>query len=413
MNDRRVVITGLGAVTPLGNTMEKTWENIVAGKSGIDLVTRVNRDDFPAKVAAEVKDFDIKKYVDKKDARKMDLFTQYAVAASEMAVEDANLTIDDSNRNQVGVWIGSGIGGMQTWEEQHQKFLEKGPKRVSPFFVPMMIPDMAAGQVSIQLGAKGINSCTVTACASGANSIGDAFKAVQRGDADYMIAGGTEAPITNMAFAGFCSAKALSTNEDPSKASRPFDQNRDGFVMGEGAGILILESLETALERDAHIYGEIVGYGSTGDAFHITAPAESGEGAARAMDKALQDANISPNEVDYVNAHGTSTNLNDKYETMAIKTVFGEHAKKLAVSSTKSMTGHLLGAAGGIEAVISVKSIDNNIIPATTNYETPDPECDLDYVPNEARKQEVNVVMSNSLGFGGHNVALIFKKYQK
>lgn len=276
----------------------------------------------------------------------------------------------------------------------------------------MMIPDMAAGQVSIQLGAKGINSCSVTACASGANSIGDAYKAVARGDVDYIIAGGTEAPITNMAFAGFSSMKALSQNEDPATASRPFDKNRDGFVMGEGAGILILETLETALERGARIYGEIVGYGATGDAFHITAPAQGGEGAARAMQHAIKDAGISPDEVDYVNAHGTSTDLNDKYETMAIKTVFGDHANKLAVSSTKSMTGHLLGAAGGVEAVIAVKSINDNIIPATINYETPDPECDLDYVPNEARKQEVNVVMSNSLGFGGHNVALIFKKYE-
>lgn len=413
MNDRRVVVTGLGAVTPVGNNVETMWDSIVAGKSGIDLVTRVNKDDFSAKVAAEVKDFDIKQYdVDKKEARKMDLFTQYAVAAAKMAVKDANLTINDDNAYNVGVWIGSGIGGMHTWEDQHKKFLEKGPKRVSPFFVPMMIPDMAAGQVSIQLGAKGINSCSVTACASGANSIGDAYKAVARGTVDYIIAGGTEAPITNMAFAGFSSMKALSQNEDPMKASRPFDMDRDGFVMGEGAGILILEDLETALERGAHIYGEIVGYGATGDAYHITAPAEGGEGAARAMQQAIEDAGISPAEIDYVNAHGTSTDLNDKYETTAIKTVFGDHASKLAVSSTKSMTGHLLGAAGGVEAVISVKSINDNIIPATINYETPDPECDLDYVPNEARKQEVNVVMSNSLGFGGHNVALIFKKYE-
>ena len=412
MSERRVVVTGLGAVTPVGNNVETMWENILAGKSGVGLVTRVNRDDFPAKVAAEVKDFDVLEYVDKKEARKMDLFTQYAVAAAKMAVADAKLTIDDSNRDDVGVWIGSGIGGMQTWEDQHTKFLEKGPRRVSPFFVPMMIPDMAAGQVSIQLGARGINSCSTTACASGANSIGDAFRAIQRGDAAYMIAGGAEAPISNMAFAGFTSAKALSTNEDPSKASRPFDKNRDGFVMGEGSGLLILETLETALERGAHIYGEIVGYGATGDAYHITAPAEGGEGAARAMQKAIDDAGIAHDEVDYVNAHGTSTDLNDKYETMAIKTVFGDHAHQLAVSSTKSMTGHLLGAAGGIEAVIAVKSIKDNIIPATTNYETPDPECDLDYVPNEARKQEVNVVMSNSLGFGGHNVALIFKKYE-
>lgn len=412
MDNKRVVITGLGAITPLGNNVDTMWENVLAGKSGIDFVTRVNKDDFPAKVAAEVKEFDPTAYMDKKDARKMDPFTQYAVAAAKMAVEDAKLTIDDSNAHRVGVWIGSGIGGMQTWEDQHTKFLEKGPKRVSPFFVPMMIPDMAAGQVSIQLGAKGINSCSVTACASGANSIGDAFKAVQRGDVDYIIAGGTEAPISNMAFAGFSSAKALSLNEDPAKASRPFDKNRDGFVMGEGSGILIMETLETALERGAHIYGEIVGYGATGDAYHITAPAEHGEGAARAMQKAIEDAGLQPEDVDYINAHGTSTALNDKFETEAIKTVFGEYAYKVAVSSTKSMTGHLLGAAGGIESVISLKTIEDSIIPATINYETPDEDCDLDYVPNEARKQNVNVVVSNSLGFGGHNVALVFKKYQ-
>ena len=412
MKENRVVVTGLGAVTPLGNDVETMWENILAGKSGVDFVTKVNKDHYPAKVAAEVKDFEPTEYMDKKDVRKMDPFTQYAVAAAKMAVEDAKLTIDDSNAHRVGVWIGSGIGGMKTWEDQHTKLLEKGPKRVSPFFVPMMIPDMAAGQVSIQLGAKGINSCSVTACASGANSIGDAFKAVQRGDVDYIIAGGTEAPISDMAFAGFSSAKALSTNEDPSTASRPFDKNRDGFVMGEGAGILILESLDSAIERGAKIYGEIVGYGATGDAYHITAPAENGEGAARAMQLALKDAGIAPEEVDYINAHGTSTNLNDKYETAAIKSVFGDYANKLAISSTKSMTGHLLGAAGGVEAVISIKSIQDSIVPATINYENPDPDCDLDYVPNEARQQNVDVVVSNSLGFGGHNVALVFKKYK-
>lgn len=412
MEQKRVVITGLGAISPLGNTVDTMWGNIVAGKSGIGLATKVNIDNFQAKVAAEVKDFDPTAYMDKKDARKMDPFTQYAVAASKMAVEDAKLEINEDNAHRVGVWIGSGIGGMSTWEDQHSKFIEKGPKRVSPFFVPMMIPDMAAGQVSIQLGAKGINSCSVTACASGANSIGDAFKAVQRGDVDYIIAGGTEAPITNMSFAGFSSAKALSLNDDPKKASRPFDKDRDGFVMGEGSGIMILESLETALERGAHIYGEIVGYGATGDAYHITAPAEHGEGAARAMQMALDDAGLSPNQVDYINAHGTSTALNDKFETEAIKTVLGDHSKHVAVSSTKSMTGHLLGAAGGIEALISIKSITDSIVPATINYENPDPDCDLDYVPNEARKQNVDVVMSNSLGFGGHNVALVFKKYQ-
>jgi len=412
MNNRRVVITGVGAVASLGNDADTLWDNIIAGKSGIDTITRVNKDDFPVHVAAEIKDFDAKEYMERKEARKMDLFTQYAVAASKMAVEDANLVIDDSNAERVGVWIGCGIGGMDTYEDQLRKFIDKGYRRVSPFFVPMLIPDMAAGQVSIQLGAKGINSCTVTACASGTNSIGDAFKAVQRGDVDCMITGGTEAPITNMAFAGFSSMKALSFNEDPKKASRPFDKNRDGFIMGEGAGILVLESLESALARDAKIYAEIVGYGATGDAYHITAPAEGGEGGARAMQMAIDDAGISPTEVDYINAHGTSTGLNDKYETLAIKTVFGEHAYSLAVSSTKSMTGHLLGAAGGIEGVIAVKSIDDGIIPATINYETPDPDCDLDYVPNESRKQDINYVLSNSLGFGGHNATIVFKKYQ-
>lgn len=412
MKSRRVVITGLGAVTPVGNDVETMWDNIVAGNSGIDFITKVDKDEFPVHVAGEIKAFDSSLYIDKRDARKMDLFTQYAVAASKMAVDDAKLTIDDSNAHRVGVWIGSGIGGMETYEKQHNRFIKGGYRRVSPFFVPMLIPDMASGQVSIQLGAKGINSCTVTACASGANSIGDAFKAVQRGDADYMITGGTEAPITNMAFAGFSSMRALSQNEDPNTASRPFDKNRDGFVMGEGAGILILETLESAEARGAHIYAEIVGYGSTGDAYHISSPAEGGEGAARAMQQAIDDAGVAITDVTYINAHGTSTNMNDKYETAAIKTVFGDHAPSLAVSSTKSMTGHLLGAAGGIEAVISVKAIEDGIVPATTNYETKDEECDLDYVPNESRKQDVNVVMSNSFGFGGHNVALIFKKYE-
>jgi len=412
MENRRVVVTGIGAVTSLGNDAKTFWENIVQNKSGIDFITRVDKDDFPVHVAAEIKDFDVRKFVERKDARKMDLFTQYAVAASKMAVEDANLTIDESNADRVGVWIGCGIGGMDTYEEQLRRFIDKGYRRVSPFFVPMLIPDMAAGQVSIQLGAKGINSCTVTACASGANSIGDAFKAVQRGDADYIITGGTESPITNMAFAGFSAMKALTFNDDPQTASRPFDKNRDGFVMGEGAGILVIETLDSALERGADIYAEIVGYGATGDAYHITAPAEGGEGAARAMKQALADAAIAPEAVDYINAHGTSTDMNDRYETQAIKKVFGEHATKLAVSSTKSMTGHLLGAAGGVESVISVKAIDDGVIPATINYETPDPDCDLDYVPNESRKQDVNVVLSNSFGFGGHNACLVFKKYE-
>ncbi|MFD1066740.1 beta-ketoacyl-ACP synthase II [Oceanobacillus locisalsi] len=413
MVEKRVVITGLGAITPVGNDVAAMWESIRNGKSGIDFVTKVDKELFTAKAAAEVKDFDPSDYMDKKDARKMDPFTQFAVAAAQMAVDDAKLEITEENASRVGVWIGSGIGGMKTWEDQHSKFLEKGPKRVSPFFVPMMIPDMAAGQVSIQLGAKGINSCTVTACSSGANSIGDAFKAIQRGDADAMITGGTEAPISNMAFAGFSSAKALSTTEDPKKASRPFDKERNGFVMGEGSGILILESLESALERGANIYAEIAGYGATGDAYHITAPAENGEGAARAMQEAIKDSKLQSNDIDYVNAHGTSTDLNDKFETQAIKDVFGEQkTSSLAISSTKSMTGHLLGAAGAVEAIISIKAIIDGIVPPTVNYEYPDPECDLDYVPNEAREQKVNAVLSNSLGFGGHNVALVFKKYE-
>lgn len=411
MEKRRVVVTGIGAVTPLGNDANTTWENVINSQSGIDYITKVDKDQFPAKVAGEIKDFDPTQFIDRKEVKRMDLFTQYAVAAALMAVEDAKLIIDDSNAERVGVWIGSGIGGMHVYEEQVRRFIDKGYRRVSPFFVPMLIPDMAAGQVSILLGAKGINSCTVTACASGANSIGDAFKAIQRGDVDYMITGGTESPINNIAFAGFSAMKALSFNEDPKTASRPFDLNRDGFVMGEGAGIIVLETLESALERGAKIYAEIVGYGATGDAYHITAPAENGEGAARAMQKALDDAGLKPEAITYINAHGTSTELNDKYETAAIKRVFGDHAYQLAVSSTKSMTGHLLGAAGGVEAVISVKAIDDGVIPATINYETPDPECDLDYVPNESRKVDVQTVMSNSFGFGGHNACLIFKKY--
>lgn len=413
MSKRRVVITGMGAITPIGNDVATTWESAVNGKSGVGPLTRIDSNDYPAKVAAEIKDFDVETYMDKKEARKMDRFTQYAVAASFMAVRDANLEITDEIAPRVGVWIGSGIGGMETFENQFETLLTKGARRVSPFFVPMMIPDMAAGQVSIALGAKGFNSCTVTACATGTNSIGDAFKVIERGDADVMISGGTEAPITRMAFAGFCASKALSTNPDPATASRPFDANRDGFVMGEGAGILVLEELEHALARGAEIYAEIVGYGATGDAHHITAPAPGGEGGVRAMRMAMENGGLSPEDVDYVNAHGTSTSYNDKFETLAIKEVFGEHAYKLAVSSTKSMTGHLLGAAGGVEAILSILAIKEGIIPPTINYSEKDPECDLDYVPNEARKAEVNVALSNSLGFGGHNATIIFKKYEQ
>lgn len=403
MTKKRVVVTGLGALSPLGNDVDTSWNNAINGVSGIGPITRVDAEEYPAKVAAELKDFNVEDYMDKKEARKMDRFTQYAVVAAKMAVEDADLNITDEIAPRVGVWVGSGIGGLETLESQFEIFLTKGPRRVSPFFVPMMIPDMATGQISIALGAKGVNSCTVTACATGTNSIGDAFKVIQRGDADVMVTGGTEAPLTRMSFAGFSANKALSTNPDPKTASRPFDKNRDGFVMGEGAGIIVLEELEHALARGAKIYGEIVGYGSTGDAYHITAPAQDGEGGARAMQEAIKDAGIAPEEIDYINAHGTSTYYNDKYETMAIKTVFGEHAHKLAVSSTKSMTGHLLGAAGGIEAIFSILAIKEGVIPPTINIQTPDEECDLDYVPDEARRQELNYVLSNSLGFGGHN----------
>ncbi|KAF1680213.1 MULTISPECIES: beta-ketoacyl-ACP synthase II [Bacillus] len=412
MSKKRVVVTGLGALSPLGNDVDTSWNNAINGVSGIAPITRVDAEEYPAKVAAELKDFNVEDYMDRKEARKMDRFTQYAVVAAKMAVEDADLDINDEIAPRVGVWVGSGIGGLETLESQFEIFLTKGPRRVSPFFVPMMIPDMATGQISIALGAKGVNSCTVTACATGTNSIGDAFKVIQRGDADVMVTGGTEAPLTRMSFAGFSANKALSTNPDPKTASRPFDKNRDGFVMGEGAGIIVLEELEHALARGAKIYGEIVGYGSTGDAYHITAPAQDGEGGARAMKEAIKDANIAPEEIDYINAHGTSTYYNDKYETMAIKTVFGGHAHKLAISSTKSMTGHLLGAAGGIEAIFSVLAIKEGVIPPTINIQTPDEECDLDYVPDEARKQDLNYVLSNSLGFGGHNATLIFKKYE-
>lgn len=411
MEKRRVVITGLGIVSPVGNTVEEAWNSIVAGKSGIKPMTRLNADDYPAKVAAEIRDFDPEQFVEKKEARKMDRFTQFAVAAAKMAVADAKLEITEENAPRVGVWVGSGIGGMETFETQYKIFLERGYRRVSPFFVPMMIPDMAAGQVSIYLGAKGVNSCTVTACATGTNSIGDAFKVIQRGDADAMISGGTEAPITQMSVAGFCANTALSTNPDPATASRPFDSERDGFVIGEGAGIVVLEELEHAKARGAHIYAEIVGYGSTGDAHHITAPAPDGEGGARAMKMAIDDAGLSPSDIDYINAHGTSTPYNDKFETAAIKTVFGDHAQKLAISSTKSMTGHLLGAAGGVEAIFTALAIQENTLPPTINLQNPDPECDLDYVPNEARNAEIRAAMSNSLGFGGHNATIVLQQY--
>jgi 3-oxoacyl-[acyl-carrier-protein] synthase II len=408
----RVVITGIGAVTPVGNDALTAWDNIKNGVSGIGPATIFDVEKVDVKIAAEVKDFSPEAYMDRKEARRMGRYSQFAVAASKMAVQDAGIQIGvDIQPERVGVWIGSGIGGLGEFEEQHKKFIEKGQRRVNPFTIPMFIPDMAAGQVSIELGAKGINNCSVTACASGANSIGDAFRVIQKGDMDMIIAGGTEATITEMTVAGFSNMTALSKNPDPNTASRPFDKNRDGFVIGEGAGIVVLEELEHALARGAHIYGELVGYGATGDAYHITTPAIEGEGAQRAMKLALKDARISPEQVDYINAHGTSTYYNDLYETVAIKEVFKEHAYQLSVSSTKSMTGHLLGATGAIEAIFSLLSIKDGIIPPTINYETPDEGLDLDYVPNVAKKKDVQVVLSNSLGFGGHNATLLFKKF--
>jgi len=410
---RRVVVTGMGAVTPLGLGVDAFWEGLVQGRSGVGPITQFDASAFSTRIAAEVKDFDPTDFMDKKDARRMDRFAQFAVAGARMALEDAGIS-DNVDWERVGVLIGSGIGGIHTFEEQCRNLFEKGPDRVSPFFVPMMIPDMAAGQVSILLGAKGHNACTVTACASGSHSIGDAFKVIQRGQADVMITGGTEAAVSALSMAGFCAARTLSTrNDEPERASRPFDKDRDGFVLGEGAGILILEELEHAKARGAKIYAEIIGYASTGDAYHITAPAPEGDGARRAMLAALEDAGVEPGDVDYINAHGTSTEYNDKFETMAIKAVFKEAAYRIPVSSTKSMTGHLLGAAGGVEAIATCKALAEQVIPPTINYETPDPECDLDYVPNQARPAQLEIAISNSFGFGGHNAVLVFRRYRE
>lgn len=407
----RVVVTGVGVITPLGNTVEKFWNSLINGESGIDTVTKFDVSEFPTKVAAEVKDFEPTLYIDKKEARRMDRFIQFAVASAKLALEDSQIDLSKVDLNRFGVIYGTGIGGMETLENQIKIMYEKGPGKVSPFFIPMMIANMAAGQIAITFGLKGINETIVNACASSTNAIGEAFKAIQRGEADLIVTGGTEAAITPMSFAGFCAMKAMSTNEDPKKASRPFDLNRDGFVMGEGSASLILESLEHAQKRGAKIYAEIIGYGATDDAYHITAPAPEGEGAARAMEAALKDGKVSFEMIDYINAHGTSTEYNDKFETMAIKKVFKDHAYKLYVSSIKSMVGHLLGAAGAVEAVATVLTIKNGIIPPTINYETPDPECDLNYVPNEAIEKEVNYAISNSFGFGGHNGTILFKKF--
>ncbi|OHP14619.1 beta-ketoacyl-ACP synthase II [Staphylococcus sp. HMSC058E03] len=408
----RVVITGIGALSPIGNDAHTSWNNALKGVNGIDEITRINTDPYNVKLAGELKDFNIEDYLDRKEARRMDRFTQYAVVAARQALEDAQYEINDDNAARIGVWIGSGIGGMETFEYAHNQLLEKGPRRVSPFFVPMLIPDMATGQVSIDTGAKGPNGSIVTACATGTNSIGEAFKIIQRGDADAMITGGTEAPITDMAIAGFSASRALSTNNDRETACRPFQEGRDGFVMGEGAGILFIESLESAQARGANIYAEIVGYGTTGDAYHITAPAPQGEGGSRAMQAALDDAGIEAKDVQYLNAHGTSTPVGDLFEVQAIKNTFGNAVNNLKVSSTKSMTGHLLGATGGIEAIFSALSIRDSKVAPTIHAMTPDPECDLDFVPNEAQDLEITHAMSNSLGFGGHNAVLVFKKFE-
>jgi 3-oxoacyl-[acyl-carrier-protein] synthase II len=409
---RRVVVTGVGLVIPTGIGTETAWKNICEGKSGIGFLTRFDPNGFETKIAGEVKGFNPEVYIEKKEIKKMDLFIQYALAATGEALEDAQLKITPENCDRIGVIVGTGLGGLPTLEKYHQILLEKGPSRISPFFIPMLIANLASGQIAIRFGVKGPNTCIVTACATGAHCIGDAFRAIVYGDAEAIIAGGTEANISPLSIAGFNAMKALSTrNEEPEKACRPFEKNRDGFVVAEGAGILILEELEFALKRGAKIYGELIGYGYTGDAYHITAPSPEGEGAARCMRMAIKDAGLRPEDIDYINAHGTSTPLNDLTETQAIKTVFGEHAKKVAISATKSMTGHLLGAAGSTEAIFSLLAIRDGIIPPTINYDVPDPECDLDYVPNVARRQTLTVVMSNAFGFGGTNATLVLRKF--
>ena len=409
---KRVVITGLGAITPIGNNLTEYWDGLLQGRNGVGSVTLFDASKHACQIAAEVKDFDPHEYLDRKDAKRMDRFAQFGVCASKQAIADADFTIDELNADRVGVLIGTGVGGLKVMEDQNENLLTKGPRKVSPFTIPMMISNMAAGLTAIHTGAKGPNSCTVTACAAGSHAIGDAFRLIQGGYADAMICGGAEAAVTPLSFAGFCSAKALSTrNDDPTHASRPFDRDRDGFVMGEGSGILFLEELDHALAREAKIYAEIVGYGMTCDAYHMTSPVPGGQGAAKAIELALSDGDISPEQVDYINAHGTSTQANDSNETKAIKKALGERVKEIVVSSTKSMTGHLLGGSGGIEAVATVMAIQNDKVPPTINLVNPDEECDLDYIPNESRDHQVNVALSNSFGFGGHNVTLAFKKY--
>jgi beta-ketoacyl-acyl-carrier-protein synthase II len=411
--EKRVVITGIGAVTPIGIGKQAFWDGLISGKNGIGPITAFDTTHFVVRIAGEVKNFNPEEFLSKKEMRKNDRFVQFAIVAAKLAVESAKLEIHDSNREEIGVLVGSGIGGISTIEEQHRILLEKGPDRISPFFIPMLISNMASGQVSILLGVRGPNTCVVTACATGCHAIGDAYLIIKRGEANFMIAGGSEAAVAPMAVAGFSALKALSTrNDEPMKASRPFDKMRDGFVLAEGAGIVILEELSSALSRKAHIYAEIIGYGMSADAYHMTAPDPEGAGAVRAMQKALDSAGILPEDVDYINAHGTSTKLNDKVETDAIKKVFHSHARKLAVSSTKSMTGHVLGATGALEIIATALTLQHNLIPPTINYEFPDPECDLDYVPNQAREKYVKVAISNSFGFGGHNAVLALKKFE-
>ena len=413
MSERRVVITGIGVLTPLGSELEVFWQNLLAGKSGIAPVTRFDTTAFDCKIGGEVKDFKAEDFMPIKETRRTDRFTQYAIGAAKKAVADAGIDVAKGDPNRVGVLIGSGIGGMETIEDQVGTLIRRGPGRVSPFMIPMLIVNMASGYVSMLVGAKGPNLAGVSACATATHALGEAARAIVHNDADIMIAGGTEAAITQMGYAGFCAMKALSTrNSEPERASRPFDAQRDGFVMGEGAGVCILEALEHARKRHAKIYAEVAGYGITGDAYHMSAPAPEGEGAARSMAMALRHAGLNPEDIDYINAHGTSTQVGDKCETQAIKTVFGAYAKKLAVSSTKSMTGHLLGAAGAVETAVCALAIRDGMIPPTINYENPDPECDLDYVPNKARQANVRVCMNNSLGFGGHNATLIVKRHE-
>ena len=407
---RRVVVTGLGLVTPLGTGVEKTWKSICGGESGIARITRFDPTGYDAQIAGEVKDFDPARFIEKKEIKKMDTFIHYAVGAAQLAVDDAGLKVSQEEATRVGVYIGSGIGGLGSIEHYHDVLRAKGPGRVSPFFIPMTIINLASGQVAIRIGAKGPNSCAVTACATGNHCIGDAYRLIQRGEADVMVAGGAEAAITPLGVAGFAAAKALSfRNDEPTKASRPFDKDRDGFVLGEGAGVVVIEELEHARRRGVRIYGEVIGYGMNSDAYHITAPPEEGEGAVRCMELALKDAGINRNQIGYINAHGTST-MADAIETRAIKQVFGEQAYRIPVSSTKSMTGHLLGAAGGIEAVFSILALFHGMLPPTINLDAPDPACDLDYIPNKARPSAIQMALSNSFGFGGVNACLIFKR---